>query len=185
MSSSSRKCVPCGKSDDDWQEAAAARLPFLFAITCRCKENGVFQRSLVWTSCTFALPACLLLMQGTVVIGAGTALLTATSVVYHWGHAPAARAVDVLTLYMLCPMACVQAFIGLGRTGPWNPWLWTVPLGSLAVSCIAVVPQCSRPLPITKHAGGTQLFQIQLQWHMALHAICTVALTCLAVGLAE
>ena len=31
MVSSSRNCLPCGKSDDDWQEVAAAKVPFLFA----------------------------------------------------------------------------------------------------------------------------------------------------------
>ena len=105
-------------------------------------------------------------------MGTLAAVLTATTIVYHTTHDPRVRAADVLTLWLTAAVGTVQAIVGILTRGV-NAYLV---LALVVIGLIGAV----YILPFTHNCKDREL--ILLPWHVALHFMCTAALTLLAFG---
>ena len=153
-------------------EAATA---FLFCVRCACKESKRFKHSLVFTAFPFALPATLLLLQGTYFLGACAVALTCTSILYHGFHWPAVRAADVLLAWLVGAAGCVQAIIAIVQN-PTYPVVVPMVLSFGGVAGIFMINM----MPSWFYEQNEPY--IALPWHMCVHLLTTASLTGLAIG---
>lgn len=171
-----------------WEATAA----FLFTVSCACSAPSRFHRLLVLTSLPFALPAYLLLQQGTLFLGGCTAALLLTSMVYHASHHPTIRAADVLLVMIVSVTGCVQAATAIatmvgryagggdvsGAVGDAEFYSWRILPFTVGLTCAFGIHMINT-LPCCYVAGRNM---IKLQWHACLHFLTTAALISLAIG---
>ena len=103
-------------------------------------------------------------------MGSFSAILTGTTVVYHATHSSRLRAADVFMVWLTGITGLIQCVAAIVRNGP-NIYLILVLLGIASVNAINLCPGF-------QDRNGC----IALQWHLAVHALTTVSLTCLALG---
>ena len=143
---------------------------FFFTVRCSCKLSRRYRNCLSVTGVTFFIPALLFLRQKSYLMGSLSAVLTATTVVYHSTHDSRLRAIDVSMVWLNGFTGLVQCLVGMARHGP-NVYLVLVLLGVAALNTINLGARF-------EDRNGC----IALQWHLAVHALTTLSLTCLALG---
>jgi hypothetical protein len=148
------------------------RFPFFFNVRCACKISTRFPRLLSLSGSLFAIPSVVLLCYPSdtvaLVLGLCCALLTTTSVLYHWFHHPWLRAADIVTLWSTVPV-CLTAVISWWGTGLSNALLIAALFAPLSSQVINVMP-----IFHFKDDRGESI--IKLQWHVATHFLNVIGI---------
>ena len=144
---------------------------------CACNLRGTWYRhALCFSSLSFFGPALLLLQRPrTQVLGGLASFLGGTSLVYHTTHCPTVRVVDVLMIFVTGGTGGLQAVHSLYLDGP-NAWLSA---GLVVLVCITLMDV----LDTVQVVHGVRV--IPIIWHLILHAMTSVALALVGVGLPE
>jgi hypothetical protein len=185
-SAASRDCVQkclvnsvrasCAKENTSFaSEMGSLRVvyDFFFTVTCACNHSKRFKRCLSLSGTTFALPAVLFSYQGSRLMAALTASLTATTIAYHATHNPRIRALDIVALWATILVGTAQALHSVAMNGP-NAYL------GLGLLCIVPI----NAINVSSFAHDEPGL-ISLPWHLMLHMLCTVSLSLLAIGAAK
>ena len=147
---------------------------FFCTVRCACNESKRFKHLLVLSSLPFALPAYLLLRQGSYFLGTCTSALLITSIAYHSIHHGGIRAADVLLVYLIAIGGTAQAAVAIARTPAWSDRLPFI-LAMCGVFCIGYINSSS-----LFYTPDGRL--IALQWHVVIHLLTTASLVGFAVG---
>lgn len=172
-----RSCQPCKPLElASGFYGASSASDFFFTVTCACRRPGPYCGILRHTVWIIAPPALMLLRRGYYFLGVTSGSLVLTSVLYHRGHNPLLRAIDLVAVVSTLAFGMLQNAHAIYRHGL-NSCLAMSLVGAVLLNAINGM-SFSRE----RASDGSATETMALPWHVSVHLVTAITLALLAVG---